>query len=128
MSTRRQITILRPDGRRYRLRRNQAARLLRSGEADIVSLQPPVLRLVSTPEYDEERRHLSGRLVNRTYPERVLKPKRRKEPPTPGNRQIGKARVIRTRRPRRAVVPPDAMEREMRQVTDYWLKRRGYAA
>jgi len=116
-------------GRPYFCDEREGARLIRNSEADIVSKDPPVLRLIQTPNFTEEVRYLTGYLVN-SDPDRDLR-----KLPAHILRRIGvkarivrtgfkgrKSRKIRTRRPRRAM-NPDYLE--FRRLMDRGPVKRG---
>jgi len=106
--------LLLPTGRTREVPLGEAARMLRNGEADLVGREPFRLRVVHTPVFAEEQRHLKG--------VRVFGAPRKKITGGWGNRPS-----VRTRIPRGVRILSEA-ERLCREARKEWLRRVGWEA
>jgi hypothetical protein len=106
--------------------------MVRNSEADVLSVDPPVLRIIHTPEHRDELRHARGYVVNRAplekldpWQEKILR-RQKRQYRAAGSNKTAKAREYRSRRPRHADAPPDEGARAVIRHKIEYNRRRGW--
>jgi hypothetical protein len=126
------VRLVWPSGRPRNIGYVEAVRMVRNSEADVLSVDPPVLRIVHTPEHRDELRHARGYVVNRAplekldpWQEKILR-RQKRQYRAAGSNKTAKAREYRSRRPRHADAPPTEGARLVVEHKREYNRRRGH--